>query len=202
MKRVITGILGLLLLVFGIACRGGAQPQLSEVAVIPSPVASPTEEEFITPLPPSVVPGKLVVETMPGATVILRFWTKKWVPHPNPPPEMPNLRELIDIEIPGATFTAITDSNGRAEFTIGHLPSSKADITIEGAARIHFQAALTPYFGALFVVPEVGGRLFIDYEKTEFDPGVPAGEYHGPGTLKADQQASLTVLPDDLPEGK
>jgi hypothetical protein len=157
------------------------------------PAPTPPVPSTVTPLPPTVTPGEIAFQTIPDAQVTVKFLTQKWVPCSPPAPDY--CRELVDTELPGAMFTNTTDSAGNVKFDVKDLPPSKVEITIEkDTTQIKFQVVLTPYFGAVFVVPERDGKLGVDIEKTEFDPGVPAGEYHGPGTLKADQQASLNII--------
>jgi len=164
-----------------VACKSGDQ----QVSTVPAIV-------------PSQVPDRLVVQTLPGAEVTLKFWTWEWVPHPSPPPEMPNLRGQEEVEIPGSVQTQRVDSTGIAEFDVSDIPSAVgAEIIVEkeGTDGIHFLSYLDPSQGVVFPVYQEDGELVLDRANMEFAPGRSAGEYHGPETMKADQEASLTILP-------
>jgi|GEM_PF-3413552 len=158
------------------------------------PPPEPPAPPIVTPLPLTVTPGEIAAQTLPEAEVTLKFWTWEWVPHPSPPPEMPNLRILQRIEIPGLAMTQTTDSSGQVIFDASSIPNNvEVEVIIEKEAdSIHFIAAMDPSYGAVFTVPESGGTLIVDIVNTEFAPGVPAGDYHS--DLKADQAASLTIL--------
>jgi len=132
------------------------------------PALTPPGPSIVTPLSPTVTPGKITLQTpLTDAKITLEFWD-----------------DLGRRKIAGPV-TQLTDSEGRAQldaeamlvsliaaFPPGDYPLNvRADIILEkDGSRLHFQVDLDASRGALFWVEKEGGELIINKENTEFYP--------------------------------